>query len=234
MFGSLLGNNVVDPAATSGPVDSGSSDWQVHLGPLSFGNKGVEVKPQLKVGVDSKNVNVDFGLGDVRDGVRLAAKVEAKVEAKSEGSSVKQLHEKVQCDTIGFEQALNVAKGAFGAGGNGVAQMACKLGLDIESLQKVFEGTAPPVGTPMERQPATLKVKAAMAVGAAGQVCLGWEDTSGFHMVGAGGHAAAAVSLGCNIFVGKHCTGTLVKIVLGIGNFDFEYVLPVDAGLFRD
>jgi len=224
------------PKATPAPVDSGSSDWQVHLGPLSFGNKGVDLKPQLKVGVDSKNMNADFGLGDVRDGIRLSAKVEAKVDAKSEGRSVKQLHENIRCDTPGFSKALDIAKGALDAGGNGVATMACELGLDIKSLQKVLEGChgcGSFYGTPMESEPATLNVKAALAVGASGHVCLGWENTSGFHMVGAGGQAAAAVSLGCNIFVGKHCTGTLVKIVLGIGNFDFEYVLPSDAELFR-
>lgn len=54
------------------------------MGPLSFGSKGVDVKPQLKVGLQAANVNAELGLGDVRDGLKVVAKAEALVEAQSD------------------------------------------------------------------------------------------------------------------------------------------------------
>ena len=39
--------------------------------------------------------------------------------------------------------------------------------------------------------------------------------------------AAAGAGVGADLFAGKHQTGTSAMIILGIGNFTFEYTLPL-------
>lgn len=61
--------------------------WQVDAGPLHFSDKGVAVKPQLKVGYADDNVNVRAGIEDVRDGLSaaVAGQVHREYEAKGNG-----------------------------------------------------------------------------------------------------------------------------------------------------
>merc|ERR1719311_988843 len=70
-----------------------------------------------------------------------------------------------------------------------------------------------------------LKVKGAVGLGMSAEVCLGWCDTKGYHMVGIGGQASHLVTIGVNCFAGRSNDGKSFKVLLGIGNFDFEYVI---------
>mmetsp|Transcript_98177 Transcript_98177/g.273230 ORF Transcript_98177/g.273230 Transcript_98177/m.273230 type:complete len:86 (+) Transcript_98177:337-594(+) len=49
-------------------------------------------------------------------------------------------------------------------------------------------------------------------------------------MVGVGGAAKAGLSLGANVFAGRHTSGESAKIILGISNFAFEYTFPLSPG----
>merc|ERR1712151_788466 len=111
---------------------------------------------------------------------------------------------------------------------NASEQISKALGLTEEQLESVLEGTE--TATP-NRTPMKLKVEVEAGIGAGAHVCLGWADTQGYRMVGVGGKAAAAFSAGGKIFAGKHRSGNSVKIILGISNFNFEYILPLGTPL---
>lgn len=208
------------------------SNWEINLGPLSLGSKGVDLKPQLKLGVETSNFNAEIGVGDVRDGLKLAAKAEGFVDAETQGSSLHELHENIHCDTPGFREALNVAKAILGKGSATIAKIAHIVGLDEDSLKHIFDGKHQDGSDRVackenpKKDWLQLVVNASLGIGASAKVCLGWEDTKGYHMVGVGGEVAQGYALGGNVFAGKHSTGTSMKIILGIGNFDFRYTVP--------
>merc|ERR1711871_411894 len=110
-----------------------------------------------------------------------------------------------------------------------MGKIASALGANPAAFQKVLDGKEPAV----DQAKMELVVKAALSIGATATVCLGWEDTQGFHMVGVGGGAAAGLNVGCNIFAGKHKSGKTVKVKLGITNFEFEYVMPIPPNLIK-
>jgi len=197
--------------------------WEVNLGPLSFGSRGLDLKPQFKVGAASANFSAELGLSDVRNGLRIAAKAEAKVEARAQGRSLSALHSSVHCETPGFREALKVAKGLLASGSAARGRIAEALGLGAAQLDAALPAEAP------GEEPLLLRVKAAVALGTSAELRLGWCDTQGYHMLGAGGSAAAAVSLGANVFAGKHASGASARVLLGIGNFDFEYTFPLGS-----
>ncbi|CAE8584510.1 unnamed protein product [Polarella glacialis] len=209
----------------SAPSSSSKGGWELSLGPLSLGSKGVELKPQFKVGAQVANFKAEAGLGDLRDGVKLGAKAEASVEAQAEGQSLAELHENIRCDTAGFRQALATAKQLLGRGSGALRQVAQTLGLKEGQLEEALTGKLKLPGSP----PMILKVKAALGIGAGAQVCLGWCDTKGYHRVGIGGGAASAVEMGGSVFAGRHSSGASCKVILGIGNFTFEYTIHLSC-----
>jgi len=188
---------------------------QLNLGPLSIGTDGIDVKPQFLVGVQAGNFSAKAGLHDVRDGLKVSAGANVKVECHSKGRSIKSLHDNLECDTTGFNAALKVAKKLF-LTGEIFGLVAHILGLqksDVE--QSVKRGDA-----------MRLNVIVSSGVGGGLEVRLGWEDTKGYHMLGAGGSAKAVVHLGANIFAGVHRNGKSLKVIVGVNNFTFEYILP--------
>mmetsp|Transcript_93580 Transcript_93580/g.202369 ORF Transcript_93580/g.202369 Transcript_93580/m.202369 type:complete len:259 (+) Transcript_93580:120-896(+) len=222
----LGGSSEAEKAAPAAGVagEEKKQNWEVNLGPLSFGSKGVELKPQLLVSVDAANFAVEAGIHDVRDGLKVSAGAEVRVTAKAEGASIPELHKNIKCETPGFREALEKSKDIMDFGGS-KASAACKqiakmLGIPEARLQKIMDGKTTGGG------PMKLGVKVATGVGAGAEVRLGWEDTQGYHMVGVGGEAKAAVNVGANLFAGKHKDGTSIKVIVGVGNFTFEYVLP--------
>lgn len=235
-----------------------SNNWSLHLGPLSLGSQGVDLKPQFKVGGHVRNFKAEAGLSDVRDGLKLAVKAQASLEVTAKGHSVAELHENIQCDTPGFREALVAAQKLLAQGAkdsaalaaSGLAQLAKALKTDTKTLQRLFSGTseeevpasamtaaspdAPPSAPSSSspgRPPMTLKVKASTGVGASAEVRLGWCDTKGYHMVGVGGKATAGLTAGCTVFAGRHTKGSSVKIILGFSNFQFEYTFPAGGEL---
>jgi len=230
-------NNQVDASASSSgqrqqdkeAAKSSSSAWELNLGPLSLGSKGIDLKPQLKLGVETSNFNAEIGVSDVRDGLKLAAKVEASVDAVTEGSSMHELHENIHCDTPGFREALKVAKALLGKGSNVLVKIAEIVGITEESLMHIFEGKQADGSEQANKDRLHLVVNASIGVGASAQLCLGWSNTQGYHMVGVGGEVAQGYALGGNVFAGKHRSGTSSKIILGIANFTFNYTVPLQV-----
>merc|ERR1719428_1602850 len=112
--------------------------------------------------------------------------------------------------------ALGGLHGKDGAKDSKVSQA---LGITKECLEGILRGG---LGHVMK-----LRVIYGLGVGMGAKVCLGWCDTKGYHMVGVGGQAAVAVRLGVHFFAGRSRDGGSFKIILGIGNFAFEYVVTL-------
>lgn len=213
------------PAEPTGQESShsGGGSWEVNLGPLYFGSAGVGLKPQLLWGVQTSNFKAEAGLGDVRDGLQVSAEAEANVTAIAQGKTVHELHESIQCQTPGFREALSTAKSLLSEGSDVLVQTAQTLGLELALLEDSLAGVPSASGEGTMH----LQVTAAVALGASAKVCLGWEDTKGFRMVGIGGQAGAAVSVGASIFAGMHSSGDSAKILVGVSNFKFDYTIPI-------
>jgi hypothetical protein len=65
--------------------------WTVSLGFVDIGSNGVEVKPQFKLGVASRNAHAGAGIGDVRDGLSLDASAGVAVHGSARGRNFRQL-----------------------------------------------------------------------------------------------------------------------------------------------
>lgn len=210
---------------------SQASKWEVNIGPLAFGNKGIELKPQLKIGAETENFMAGVGMSDVRNGLKFEAKAEASVQVHATGHSVKELHDNIHCKTVGFREALEIAKELLSTGASktksAVGQIAETLGISREALEASLEGEGTDAST-SDTRPMELVVKAEMGVGVGAEVCLGWSNLEGYRMVGVGGQFSAALSISVNVFAGKHVSGKSMKVILGISNFRFDYTFPLD------
>lgn len=199
---------------------------QVNLGPLSVGSGGVKVKPQFEVGVLMNNAKASAGIGDVRDGLKVSALASAYVEAKAKGHNVFELHKSIHCKEPGFHEALEIAKKLLETGLRGadsaLVEIADAVGETPASMESVLVGESNTSG-----ESAKLRVMASVDVGVSAEVRLGWCDTKGYNMVGAGGEVAQGMRMGASVFAGKHASGKLVKIILAISNFQFEYTFPI-------
>lgn len=219
MLGALSGLTGGSPCGSS--QDPGErSKWEINLGPLSFGSKGIDLKPQLKIGAQTSGLKAEAGLSDLRDGLKFSAKAEASLDAVAEGKTLKELHASIQLEQPGFREALAAAQQMLDSGAQSLAGIAESLGVPVMLLESSLSGKS--LGT------MKLKVTAQVGIGMSAQVCFGWEDTKGYHMVGVGGKASAALSVGGNVFAGRHSSGESAKIILGIGNFKFDYIFPLE------
>eukprot|EP00746_Dinoflagellata_sp_MGD_P005955 gnl/MRDRNA2_/MRDRNA2_111552_c0_seq1.p1 gnl/MRDRNA2_/MRDRNA2_111552_c0~~gnl/MRDRNA2_/MRDRNA2_111552_c0_seq1.p1 ORF type:complete len:328 (-),score=49.96 gnl/MRDRNA2_/MRDRNA2_111552_c0_seq1:70-1053(-) len=200
----------------------GAHMGEVNLGSFSFGRRGLEIKPQFKFGFESEHFAADVGLGDVRDGLRVAAKASVFVEARTEGHNVRELNQNLHMNEEGFHDAFETAKRILTKSVTFAQKIAEALSLPMAKVEAAIAGQMNSPG-----DVAKLHVVASMDVGVSAEVRLGWCDTKGYQMVGAGGSAATAVNMRASFFAGKHTSGTKIKIILMIGNFAFEYTLPV-------
>jgi len=69
--------------------------WTLHLGPLSFGSHGFDVKPQLKLGGQYGNFIAESGFSDIRDGVKFDMGCRAFVDANGCGATISEAHSSV-------------------------------------------------------------------------------------------------------------------------------------------
>ena len=68
--------------------DSGSGGgWNVNVGPLQISDKGVEAKPQFKVGYHDKDGGFGGGV-DFEKGVKVEAEAKAKIDGQQWGGGV--------------------------------------------------------------------------------------------------------------------------------------------------
>jgi len=216
-------------AATSPPQSASSgkkgSGWEVNVGALAFSGDGVSLKPQCLFGANLGPLSVEAGLHDVRNGLKLSAQAEAAVAAEATGMSLQELHETIEINTIGFREALEIAKEFLNSGADRLSDIASSIGISTDKLKAALAGKC----TKTQCTPMTLKVTAETGVGLSAEVRLGWKDTQGYNMVGVGGKASAAISLRLSAFAGRHSKKRCAKILLGITNFKFEYVFPIGS-----
>ena len=212
-----------------GGLGAASSPWELNLGPLSMNSKGVSVKPQLKFGGKAWNIKAEAGVHDVREGLKLNAKAQAFVDIYSTGASVRELHDSIHSETVGLREAIQTVKylittTARGTG-SAIAFIAEKTGMTSERLTSLLEGEQD-ASALEDRRPLMLRVKVSSGIGGGAEMRLGWTDTKGFRMVGAGGQVQAGLHMGAKVFAGSHYALTSIKLEIGVGNFDFYYIIP--------
>lgn len=163
-----------------------------------------------------------FGLSSTSYAERLGASGSQRAEAMWAGS----------IDAL--ESAQRMLSTSASEAGSRIGSIAQSLGLDVTDLDAVLSGAdgaaeakeavEPEAAQKAEPMSLRLVASAGLAVGA--QMCLGWEDTQGYRMVGVGGNASAIISLGGEVFAGWHVSGVGMRLVLGIAHFTFEYHFP--------
>jgi len=276
--------------------------WEVHVGPMTFRDGNMELRPQMKLGGEVGHFKAEAGFSDVRDGLRFEWGCRASADAKSTGHSLEKLHENIRlnikdqaaeagssaasaittalqtlgldrrscADTCasrqaeavwsGVESALERAQVILGSSASsassGMGSIAESLGVSVADLNRVLSG-APSQAEGTSAGPAqaaeagvetnrsrhevsatcgaaaagpedamSLRIVASAGLAVCAKMCLGWCDTQGYRMVGAGGKVDSVLSLGGEVFAGWHSSGVGMRIVLGIGHFSFEYDFP--------
>jgi len=158
--------------------------WNVDIGPLSIGSSGVGVKPQCLLGARVGNFHTSAGVSDIRggQGLKLSANAEAVQNFRATGDSLQNFLRNLRASDGIADHLLNPI---------------------IERVDDIIVLVLDHVGVDVGGQhhvngAATLK----LGVGASAAVALGWEDSEGYHMVGAGGGAACALHMAFAVFAG--------------------------------
>jgi hypothetical protein len=196
--------------------------WEVNAGMLAVGNEGIRLKPQMLVGARVGNFSAEAGLRDVRDGICMVAKAEAAMAVEATGHSIAELHETIKVDTIGFREALDITKRIFSSSAGRIAKA---LGVSKEELESNLEGETECI-EPGYR-PMSLKVEVELSDGGEMTICLGWTDTQGYRMVGSGMELDSGMVAGYKLFAGRHKSKETAKIIIGVNNFTFQYIIPL-------
>jgi hypothetical protein len=212
------------PAAAIAPASRG---WEVNVGALAVGNRGVKLRPKCSIGGHVGNFSAEAGLHDVRDGIHVIAKAGAGISVQATGHSINELHESLQCDTTGIRQALDKSKRIVSSSTKSIGKI---LGMTKEELEGNLQGEdeISQVATP-KRRPMSLKVDAEVNLGMSAHVCLGWTDKEGYRMVGVGADVSCGVDVEGKIFAGRHKSKETAKIRIGVANFTFTYIFPIRA-----
>jgi len=206
---------------------------KIDAGPLSLDSSGLHVKPQMMALAEFSFAKVEFGVDDLRNGLRFAAKAELRVVAESDGYSKDELHANIKSTTPGFREALELVKKILGKKGEvpeggdvepQAERLAESIGMSTDDLDKVFSGK-------MSKQPMHLKVQGDISAGGSVDARLGWCNTDGYHMVGLGMGAAVGADFSFKLFGGRHKSGKAMKVIVGVSNFTFEYTFPLKDGV---
>jgi len=132
---------------------------------------------------------------------------------------------------LALERAQSLLSDSASEAGSRIGSIAQSLGLNVADLSHVLSGASESAKTEgsnaaLDAELMSLRVVASAGLAVSAQMCLGWCDTHGYRMVGAGGKADAGLSMGGEVFAGWHASGVGMRIVLGIGHFSFEYHFP--------
>ena len=207
-------------AKSSVPVGAGvlpatkkkSTVVNINIGPLSINERSFKIKPKFDFGAQIAGTGINFGLGDVRDGINIVARADLTTQTvkgggknmeeflrslEFEGPVAEILNEKVHFqDIVHFFTSI-------------LAETS-KL-FKIENIHVAFvdgncTGT---IGT----------------VAGAG-VSLGWKDEEGYRMMGASG---TLLVVGGGYRVGLHESRPKIKTIfkLALGGASFRFVLYV-------
>ena len=194
----------------------GGPSWNLDIGPLSLGSNGVNVKPQCLLGARVGNFNTSAGVSDVRggQGLKLSATAEAVQSFAATGASLGDFFKNVKAaDGIADDLINPLVQHVDDI----VVQVLERVGVDISGPCEV-DGV----------------VKLKVGVGAGAAVALGWEDSDGYRMVGVGGEAACALSLGFSVFAGLKDPRDRrnVKLIIDAANLSVaaKIRLPAEQG----
>ena len=178
------------------------SMWNVDIGPLSISSNGMQVKPQCLLGARVGNFHTSAGVSDVREGqgLKLSATAEAAQNFAATGESVREFFKNVKASDGLADDLINPVVERVD---DIVVLVLERIGVDIGGPCHV-DGFA----------------KLKFGVGAGAAIALGWEDSEGYRMVGAGGGAACALHLAFAVFAGLRDPGDHrhVKLIIDASN----------------
>jgi hypothetical protein len=201
----------------NGLAPSPDGSWSVDVGFFKFGSGGFDIVPQFKVGFQCPNLNISAGVGDVRNGLKVSAGAHANIHFCTVGNSLSELFRSIDCDVKGCKTALRKVKSILMNEDTG-DDIAKKLGTSGDEVLDMLEA---------KDEEMKLVVGASTGIGVSAEAKLGWKDTEGYHMVGAGGEVAAGLDVGFSVFAGIHEDGHGFKIAVDIGTFDFAFEFGV-------
>ena len=168
----------------------------------AIGSSGMQVKPQCLLGARVGNFHTSAGVSDVREGqgLKLSATAEATQNFAATGDSVREFFKNVKASDGLADDLINPF----------IEKMD-----DI--LVFVLERIGVDIGGPCHVD-GFAKLKFGMGAGAA--LALGWEDSEGYRMVGAGGGAACALHLAFAVFAGLKDPGDRrnAKLIIDASN----------------
>jgi len=171
-------------------------NFQVHLGPISVGEKGLSVKPQMKFGAESDHFQFVAGCDDLSSGVKCHATAEVRQSCTASGSSLTDFLRKTRCHGSEVVPGAKLTE----VSAQLLAMLTDELGINGQGSF-------------------TVKGKITIAQGAAvmAGVALGlWEDSEGYRMIG-GGVAGLKKEIGGEFYVGIHKHGRMAKFKVALG-----------------
>mmetsp|Transcript_425 Transcript_425/g.1212 ORF Transcript_425/g.1212 Transcript_425/m.1212 type:complete len:218 (+) Transcript_425:73-726(+) len=191
--------------------------WKVSLGFMDVSSeKGLELKPQFRVGLNTTNFQAGAGVGDVRDGLSASIGAGVMAHGSSNGKNFREVinNIKMETDVPGLGEFITeLTKFLITNQGKLFEMFAQQLGVNLKPV--VESG----------RTAMHMKLEASTGVGMGGKLALGWKNVDGFHMVGASGFATMGLTAGASGFIGAHNTEPRAKIIFSFGNFASEIIV---------
>eukprot|EP01083_Nonionella_stella_P119465 357110_1 len=184
----------------------------IDIGILHRDQSGVHVRPQFKFGIKMANCEALMGISDLQDGLEIGMGASVFTVIRREGSSwvevVRSLKLKSKQDVIncpGLKQLFQIIQ-------------------EINKLEAfIFEKTGINPSVDGVYFIIDAKIHTGASVGV--KVELGWEDTDGYHMVGACGEIMALISAKVSVFCGYNPTQDKYKIQVGASNVGLTIVI---------
>lgn len=145
---------------------TGGMPWNVNLGPLAISDKGVDVRPKMDIGVAYGNFYCNAGVGDVRDSLSFGLDANVNQQFHASGIGLKQFLANLKAQDGIADDYINPL---MQQSNKIVAEVLRLIDMDIRGAH--IDGV----------------MKMETGFGFHGSASLGWRDTEGYHMVGAGG-----------------------------------------------
>lgn len=201
-----------------------ASLWGFDFGFISFdSDTGLEIKPQLKYGVEAFGVGGAIGIEDVRNGLEFLGEVKIEARGSTSGQSYDDLINNFRFDheVPEFERIMNQFRSVF-------------LDLTVQRKMDTIAGFAIKklLAHNKRKNVARLEMDGILSasVGVQGKVALGWADEDGYHMYGWGFGVGRGAKVKVEIFSGLHWSGNKMKTIFSIGNFEAEIRIFWDKG----
>jgi len=161
--------------------------------------------PQMVFGVSNAyGLYANVGLGDLRDNLRIESQVGFLKQYATKGDDLSEFLHNVKATANSPE--LPIIDALIQALPEVVADVLDHVGVNVN--HRYVEGT----------------VNFHMFVGLVGVTWLGWQDTKGFHMVGARAKAAAALGIDGGLICGLNADATKCRIMLFVPHCGIDVV----------